>query len=199
MQGHVGVGSFVERINFATGIRMGIDVNAGGALIEFGKIKHLMHRLFALNRAGMIVIHVIGDAGRDAASAARVILIFDAKILDAQFADGHGHPAVLPAMIVNPADLADFPADGKDFEEGTLEDEISRVVAFGVEKIGLERVNAELIVLKILLNFREREILVMNFGKAVHPFIDRQLRHSGLLSSEAAAEPKYSASARDRR
>ena len=194
MQGHVGVSASVHGINFATGIRMRVDVDAGGALVEFGEIEDLMDGLFPLDGAGMVVVHVVGTARTEIASALSAVLIFDAEILDAEFADGDGHPAILSAMIMDAADLADFPADGHDFEEIAFEDEISRVMALGVEEVGLERVYAELILLEIFFDFRESEVLAMNCGKAFHPFVDGHLRHGasfGLLL--VLPKRKYSA------
>src|SRR5215469_2219926 len=179
MQGHVGVRSSVHGINFATGIGMRVDVDAGGALVEFGEVEDLMDGFFALDGAGVVVVHVVGAAGTEIAGALSAVLIFDAEILNAEFTDGNGHPAVLSTMIVDAADLADFPPDGHDFEEIALEDEISRVVALGVEEIGLKRVEAQLVLLEILFDFRESEILAMNCGKAFHPFVDGHLRHRG--------------------
>jgi hypothetical protein len=183
IQGNVGVGSFIDGVNLAAGIRMGIDVDAGGTLIEFGEIQNLVDGLFALDGAGVIVVHIVGNAGREAARATRRVLIVDAKILDAQFANGHGHPAILSAMIVDAADLANFPADGHHFEEVALKDEIPSVVALGVKKIRLEGVDADLISLKIFFDFRKREIFAMDGGKAAHPFVDGHLRHGSLLAS----------------
>ena len=187
MQGDVGVRSFIKRVDFTTGIRMGVDVNAGGALIEFGEIEDLMDRFFALHGAGMIVVHVIGNAGRDTASAAGVILILDAKILNAEFANRYSHPTILPAMIVNAAGLANFPADGEHFEEAALIDEIPRVVALGVEKVRLESIRENLILLEIFFDLRKREILTMNGRKAADPLIDLELRHEASCKCKAVS------------
>lgn len=200
MQGDVGVGSFVERIDFTGGIGIRVDVDAGGALLEFGKIENLMDGLLALHGARMIGVHVIRHAGRKIASAASRVLIGDAEILNAQFANGHGHPAVLSAMIVDAADLAGLPADGKDFEEVAFENEIPGVVAPGVEKIGLERFDANLILLEVCFDFRERKVFAMNCRKAADPFIDRHLRQGKPpLNVRVPVERKYSAEARPER
>ncbi len=172
---------------------MGVDVKAGGALVEFGKIENLMNGLFALDGAGMVVVHVVGDARRNVAGAAGVVLIFNAEILDAQFADGHGHPAILSAMIVNAAELADFPANRDDFEEAAFEDEIPRVMAFGVEEVGLQGFDADLVLLEVFFDFRKSEIFAMNGGKAVDPFIDCELRHGASFERKICVERKYSA------
>lgn len=157
-------------------------MDAGGALIEFGEIQNLVHRLLALHGSGMIVIHGVRRAGADAAGAGNGILALDVKILDKQSADRNGHPAILPAMIVNAADLANFPADGHNFEEITLENEIPRVMAFGVEKIGLQSVRRNRMPLEIAFDVFKSELFAMDFREAANPFVNVQLRHTGLLA-----------------
>ena len=56
------------------------------------------------------------------------ILFHDMEILHQQTADGHRHPAILIAMVVDGAGLADFPADGDQFIEGSFIDEVASVV-----------------------------------------------------------------------
>ena len=162
-------------------------MNAGGALVELRKIEHLMDRLFALNGPGMVVIHDVGRAGREAAGAGGGILAVDAEILDAELADGDGHPAILSAMIVNAAGLADFPADGHDFEEFAFVDQITGVMAFGVEEVGFERFAANGMPLQILLDVFEGELLAMNFGEVLNPSVDVQWRHGALKAEYNAA------------
>jgi hypothetical protein len=186
MQGRVGVSSFVHGVDFATGIGMRIDMNAGGALIELLEIEDLVDGLFALDRARMIAIHIVGDAGTDVAGTVRAIFAVDAEVLDAQFTDGDSHPAVLSAMIVDAANLADLPTDGQHFEEVALENQIPRVVALGVKEIRLQRIDAEVILLEVAFDFGNGEILAMNGKKAVHPLIDGHLRHGTLLGLPAA-------------
>jgi hypothetical protein len=185
MQGHVRVSSFVGGIDFTSGIGMGIDVDAGGALVEFLKIEDLVDGLFALDCSGMVGVHIVGNAGTDAASAVRAIFAFDAEILDAQFTDGNGHPAVLSTMIVDAADLADFPADGEHFEKIALENQIPGVVALGVKKIWVESADGDVILLEVAFDLGNGEIFAMDFGKAVHPLVDGHLRHGNLLGLPA--------------
>jgi len=45
------------------------------------------------------------------------VAVFDAEILHFEPADGRGHPAILIAMIVDAAELADLPTDGHTFEQ----------------------------------------------------------------------------------
>jgi hypothetical protein len=172
VQGHVGICSFIERIDFAVRIGMGVDMNAGGALIELRKIENLMNGLFALHGSGMSVVHVIKNAGSETAGAAVAIFFLHAEILDAQFANGHSHPAILSAMIVNAASLAHFPANGHDFEEIALENEVPRVMAIGVKKVGLQSGGANLMLLKVAFDIFESELFAMDGGKAANPVID---------------------------
>ena len=167
---------------------MRINVDAGGALIEFGEIEDLVNRFFALHGAGMVVIHIVGNTGADATGALRAVLILDAEILHPQFADGDGHPAILPAMVVNAAGLPDFPADGHDFEKIALENQVSCVVALGVEEVRLQRIDAELVLLEVFLDLGKCEVLAMNGGETAHPVIDRHLRHGSLLKSKQAMQ-----------
>ena len=112
-----------------------------GAL-NSGKIQHLMHRFFGLNDGGMRRVHDVGIGGNQFAAAVRCVAIFHAEILHAQAADGRDHPAILIAMIVDAADLADIPADSEHFKQLAFVDQIPRVVAIGVEKVGSKRLRA---------------------------------------------------------
>jgi len=105
----------------------------------------------------MRAVHFVDFRGNDFAGAAGGVFLFDAKILDFQAADGSGHPAILITMIVNPAVLADFPADRHALEEIVFENEIAGVIAFGEEEIFFERFGAHGMVDDEVLNVFERE------------------------------------------
>ncbi len=92
-------------------------MHAGGLLIELRKIQNLMHRLFGLDHGGMRRVHVVRIGRNQFAIAVRRVAIFHAEILHAQAADRRHHPTILIAMIVDPADLADIPADGQNFKK----------------------------------------------------------------------------------
>lgn len=181
VQGHVGICSFIERINFAARIGMRVDMNAGGALIELRKIQNLMDRFFALHSARMSAVHIVKNAGSEAAGAAIAIFFLHAKILDPQFPNGHGHPAILAAMIVNAASLANFPANGHDFEKIALENQVPRVMAFGVKKIRLQSGGANLMLLEVVFDIFESEVFAMDGGEAANPVIDGYLLYCCLL------------------
>ena len=84
--------------------------------------------------------------------------VFNAEILDFQAADGRGHPAVLIAMIVDAAVLADFPADGHALEKLVFENEIAGVIAFGKKKIFVDCFGADGVADDVVLDVFEREV-----------------------------------------
>ena len=109
------------------------------------------------------------------------------EILDTQLADRDGHPAILSAMIVNAAGLADFPADGHDFKEFAFIDQISSVMAFGIEKVWFDGLTLNGMLLQVMLDIFERELLVMDFREALNPIVNGQWRHDGINGSIAPA------------
>jgi len=128
VEGDVAVGALFELIDFAGVERLGVNVNADGALIVFGQIENLMDGFEGIDVDGIGGVHFV-DVGGDESTGAGVVgdgvAIFDTKILDLQAADGGGHPAVLVAMIVDAGELADFPADGHTFEKIVFENEVA--------------------------------------------------------------------------
>jgi len=135
VEGHVGIGAFLAEIDLARIKRLGIDVDADGALVEFGEIENLVDGFERIDIGGMGGVHFVDVGGDDATRAVGGVALIDAEILDLQPADGGGHPTVLVAMIVDAAELADFPADGHAFKDAVFEKEIAGVVAFGKEEI----------------------------------------------------------------
>ena len=116
------------RIDDAGIERAGIDVQAYGSLVELARIADTVHWLNRIDGAGLARVHLHCVSGFDLASALLEILRNGAVILDAQSSDRDSHPAILFAMIVDGTDLSDLPADGYQFVERSLVDEISRVV-----------------------------------------------------------------------
>src|SRR5258708_29179390 len=78
----------------------------------------------------MCGIHVVDVGGNDVACAADGVALVDSEILHAEPPDGRRHPAILIAVIVDAAELADFPADGHALENIVLENEIAGVISF---------------------------------------------------------------------
>ena len=172
MERNVGIRAPFSEIDFATVERFRVDVNADGALLELGQIQHLMDRLEGIDIGGMSGVHFVDVRGDDFAFATRSIFFLYAEVLDLQPADGSRHPAVLIAMIVNAAGLADFPADGHALEDFVFEDEISRVIALGEKEILFQSFGADGVAEDIVLNVLQGEVAPSNFRKAFDPVCD---------------------------
>src|SRR6266403_6046986 len=126
---HVGVRALVAQIDFATVKGLRVHVNADGTLVEFREVDDFVDGLDGIHVGGMRGIEIVDIRRNDFTSAVRNVALIDAIVLYAEAADGRGHPAVLVAMIVDAAVLADFPADGHALEEIVLENQIARVAA----------------------------------------------------------------------
>ena len=124
---------------------------------------------------GICGVHLVNFRGNDFAGAAGGVLFFDAEILDFQAADGSGHPAILVAMIVDAAVLADFPADGHALEEIVFENEIARVISFGEEAVFVERFGADGVPDDIVLDVFESEFALGDGGEVFDPVGDGEL------------------------
>ena len=111
-----------------------------------------MDRLERIYVDGMRGVHFVDFGGDDLAGAAGSVFFVDAEILDFQAADGGGHPAVLIAMIVNAAVLADFPADGHTLKEIVFENEIARVIPFREEEVFFDGFGADGVANDVVLN-----------------------------------------------
>ena len=103
----------VAEINFATVEGLGINVHADGALVEFRQVHDFVYRFDRIHIGGMRGVEIVGIRGNNFARAVNGVAAVHAIILNAEPADGRGHPAILIAVIVDAAELADFPADGK--------------------------------------------------------------------------------------
>lgn len=120
-------------------------------------------------------VHFVNFRGNDFAGAAGCVFFIDAKILNLEPADGRGHPAVLVAMIVDAAVLADFPADGHALEEIVLENEIACVIPFREEEIFLDCFGADSVLDDVVLDSLESEFALGNGGEAFDPVRDGEL------------------------
>jgi hypothetical protein len=109
------------------------------------------------------------------------VAIVDAIVLDAEAADRDGHPAVLVAMIVDAAALADFPADGHAFEESVFKNEIAGVIAFGEVAIFFEGFGEDGVVEDVVLNVVESEVALGDGGEIFDPVGDVELLDSDFL------------------
>jgi len=78
-------------------------------------------------------------------------------------------------MIVDAAELADFPADGHAFEHVVLENQVAGITAFGEEKILFERFGPDGVVEDEVLNIFESEVAVRDGREAFDPVGDDKL------------------------
>ena len=78
-------------------------------------------------------------------------------------------------MVVNADVLPDFPANRHALEEFILENQVSRVAAFGKIAIFVQTLRKDGMANDIVLNILEREITDGNGGKVFHPFSDGEL------------------------
>src|SRR5690242_21802041 len=81
-------------------------------------------------------------------------------------------------MIVDAAELADFPADGHALEDDVFEDEVAGVIAFGPEEIFLDGLGADLMGDDEILDVIESEITIGEGGEFPDPVGDVHLRGS---------------------
>src|SRR5277367_3480503 len=177
MQRDICVCAFIHGIHFAGIVRIRIDVHAGRGLIEFRQILHLVDGLFGTHDGGMRRIHSVGIGGDQLTAAVRGVLIFHAEILHAQTADGRDHPAILAAMIMDAAELADIPADREDFKEFAFVDQIPGVVAVGVKNVGGQGFRLNGFALGEFQHAGNGEFFFWNGAELFHPFINRDHFH----------------------
>jgi hypothetical protein len=165
----VGIRALFAEINLARIERLGIDVDADGALVEFGEIENLVDGFERIDIGRMGGVHLVDVGGDDATRAVGGVALVDAEILDLQPADGGGHPTVLVAMIVDAAELADFPADGHAFKDVVFKNEITSVIAFGEIKIFVEGLRTDGMTKDVVLNILEGEFALGDGGETFDP------------------------------
>ena len=101
-----------------------------------------------------------------------MVALIHAKILHAQTSDGRNHPAILVAMVVNAADLADIPTDRHHFKEIAFVNQVSCVMALGVEKIGSKSFRLNGFLLSELEYARNGKFRLGNSAKLLYPLVD---------------------------
>jgi hypothetical protein len=143
-------GALLGGVDDASVERTGIHVNADGALVEFSRIENAMHGLERIDGAGMRDVHLDDFGGLDGAFAAGNILMDNVEILHQQTAGGDGHPAILVAVVVDGAGLADLPTDGHQFVKRSFVDEVAGVVLAIPDEIGSEGIGIQRCVLQEL-------------------------------------------------
>ena len=85
VEGNVTVGAFFELVDFAGVERLGVNVNADGALIVFGEIENLMDGFERVDVTGIGGVHFVDVGGNEFADAGVVgksVTVRDAEILD---------------------------------------------------------------------------------------------------------------------
>jgi hypothetical protein len=171
----VAVGAAFPLIDFATVEWLGVDVDAYGALLEFRQVQDLMDGLERIDVDRVGPVHFVDFGGDDFAGTAVGVLFLDPEILYFQPADRSGHPAVLIAMIVDPAVLANFPANSHTLEQIVLENQIPCVVSLGEEEIFFQCFRAHRVMDDVVLNIFEREIALRDSGETFDPIGDGEL------------------------
>jgi hypothetical protein len=181
VQRDIGIGTLLSEIDLARVKRLGINVNTDGTLLEFREIENLVDRFERIDIGRMGSVHFVDVGGDDATRTVGGVALLDAKILDLQPADGSHHPAVLVTMIVDAAELADFPADGHTFEDVIFEYKIAGVVAFGKEEVFVEGFRTDKMAKDIVLNIRECEFAIGDTGETLDPVRNGELLGGNLL------------------
>src|SRR5260370_721519 len=139
----VGVGALVAKVDFATVEGFRINVDADGALLEFGEIQDLVDGLERVDIGRMGGVHFVDVGRKDATGAARAVALVNAEILDLQPADSRGHPPLLFTMVMDTAGLAGLPTDSNALEGFVLEGEIASVIALRKIAVFVERLRAD--------------------------------------------------------
>jgi hypothetical protein len=114
----------------------GIDMQAHRALVEFAGIINAVHGLERIDRAGLARIHFDGVRSFQVTRTLFEILLDQVKVFHSQASDGNCHPAILFTMVVHRTGLSDLPADGDQFVERSLIDQIAGVMLLVPGEIG---------------------------------------------------------------
>src|SRR5579862_4895756 len=137
-------------------------MQADGTLAELARVEHPVNRRERVDGTRILRIDLDSVGGTQIAGARVDALVQDLVVLHAETADGRGHPAILVAMVVYRAGLSHFPADGNEFVERRLVDEIARVMLGVPGEVGRER-------------FRGNDS-VLQEGEHITRFVERSLR-----------------------
>src|ERR1700733_6326360 len=126
VQPYISARSLLGRIDDATIKGTRIDVQRDRPLIPRSRIHHPMHRLPRIDRARIRrrQLHRV-RCGHLTLSRLNILKSY-VEIFYQQAPHRSRHPAILPAMIVHRTALPNLPADGEQFVEIRLVDEIAR-------------------------------------------------------------------------
>src|SRR4029077_4356936 len=178
---HVGVFVLVAVIDFAAIEGFGIDVDADGKLIKFGEVHDLVNRFHGINKGRMCAIQLITIRGNNFAMARCGIEFFNAVVTNVQTANGCRHPAVLIAMVMDAAVLANFPTQSHALEQSILEDQIAGVAPFREENIVVQACGTHGVVDDVVLDSLKIKIPFRNGGKAGDPVADADLPNGNVF------------------
>ena len=90
-----------QGINQAAAVRLGIDVQTYGPVVEFREIQDLVHRFSRVYSSWHRSVNFESVGWLKPAIPGLVILLDHSKILDPKPADRYSHPAVLILMVVD--------------------------------------------------------------------------------------------------
>ena len=172
MQGNLRVLVLREGIDEAPVIGPGINVQAQRPLVELWKVQHLVHRLSRIHLSRHRSVNIERIGWLKATVPSLIMLLDHAEILHSKPSHRHRHPAVLVLVIVNPRDLANFPADCQQLEQRVLEDQIPGVVVLAEEHIRLQRLFVDRMPLDIVVNALNSEFLFTDGAKPGDELID---------------------------
>lgn len=171
-------------------------MNADGTLVEFGEVQDLVDGLERIDVGGMRGIHFVNVGGDETARSAMFsigLTILDPEVLHFKTADWGGHPTILVTMIVDAAELSDFPADGHAFERVVLENQVAGVATFREEEIFFERLRTNGVVEDVVLNIFKGEVAVGYCCEIFHPVSDDELFGGELFGHGSPPRGKYNA------
>ncbi len=154
-------------------------MDADGTLVEFGTVHDFVDGFHGIDESGMASVQLVDISRSDGAVAGGGIDFLYSIIANVQVADGRRHPAVLIAMVVDAAVLADFPTEGHAFEQGILEDEIAGVIPFGEKDVLFKAFGADGMVDDVILDGLEAEIVFRDGGETGDPVGDIDLLSDG--------------------
>src|SRR5215813_6752346 len=155
-----------------------------------------MHGFERIHIGGMRGVHFVNVCRTESACAGMIsggVAVFDPEILYFQAAYRGRHPAILIAMIVDAAELPDFPADGHTFEYVILKNQVARVAAFREEKILLQCFRPDRVAEDVILNAFQGEIPFGDGGEVFDPVGNGKLL-GGELSGHRKPPANYNSS-----
>ena len=138
---------------------------------------NLMNWFHGLNKRRMRPIQIVGG---NFAVAGCGIELLHSVVVNLQPADRSRHPAVLIAMVMDAAGLADFPAQRHALEQCILEDQVAGVASLRIENVLFQTGRLHGMLDDIILDGLQSKILFRNGGEARDPVGDDDLSSSNV-------------------